>query len=353
MMNATAAGVAPARVKLGAYVTLWTILTTFLLCGAASLWGAGLQADYGSTRLVADPLMLSVLLAWLFWALRHAFSRYRVLRRLAATLEDLFLSTAQVTVVAAVSGLSIYLAAKAGATLPMRDDTLERLDSLLGFDWRAVAHWLESRPALDAILLRAYNSLALQISFVMLLGSALHPGQRNKEFVSTFLVSVIFTSAIFAFVPAIGMFGKLDEDTLDRLMDIRAGQSIMTYDCAIGIVAFPSYHTVLAIIISYSARHRYWSLIPALLVNIVMLAATSPEGGHYLVDMLAGAVVAVASILIVRRCFTYSVARRKPAGRTARLERPIECAGDLLPLPSSKRASARCLPEKLTLNVYR
>jgi len=108
MMNATAAGLATARVKLSAHITLWIVLIACLLCGAACLWSAGLQADYGSTLLVAEPMIFSVLLAWMFWALRHALSKYYVFQRLAATFEDLFLSTAQVTVMAAVSGLLIY-----------------------------------------------------------------------------------------------------------------------------------------------------------------------------------------------------------------------------------------------------
>ena len=288
--------------------------------------------------------MVFVLLGCMFWSISHAFCKFRILRQLAATFEDFFLSTAQMVGLAAVSGLLVYLAANAGASFPMRDDTLKYTDSLFGFDWYGVSRWLNDRPTLDRILLSSYQSLDLQITFLIFFRSALHTGQRNKEFTSLFLISIIITALVFVFVPAFGMFGKLDENTLDRLLDIRAGQSIMTYDCVVGIIVFPSYHTVLAILITYSARHRYWSFIPTLLVNIVMLIATSPEGGHYLTDMLAGAVVAILSILIVRHCFF----RDKLAAATLVKQFGFKCASRLLealPLAQGSPASVRYLPE--------
>ena len=335
MTNATAAGVASARMEVSAYVTLWITLTAILLCGAACLWVAGLQADFGSTLLLVEPATVFVLLGCMFSSLSNALYKFRILRQLAATFEDFFLSTAQMTGLAAVSGLLVYLAANAGARFPMRDDTLEYFDALLGFNWHVISHWIADRPTLDAFLLYAYQSLDLQITCLLFLGSALHTRQRNKEFISLFLVSIIITSIIFIFVPAFGMFGRLDENTLDRLLDIRAGQSIMTYNCVIGIITFPSYHTVLAVLITYSARYRYWSFVPALFVNIIMLTATSPEGGHYLIDMLAGAVVAMLSILIVRRCFSNGEPWWSHTGRTTWFERRIGIVGSSAVCPQA------------------
>ena len=46
---------------------------------------------------------------------------------------------------------------------------------------------------------------------------------------------------------------------------------------------------------------NYHNVHPALVVlNAIMIVSTVPYGGHYLVDVLAGAVIAVMSIVAVR-----------------------------------------------------
>ena len=61
----------------------------------------------------------------------------------------------------------------------------------------------------------------------------------------------------------------------------------------------PSYHTVLAILIIYAYRgcRRLFTL--ALVLNGVMLLSLLSEGGHYLIDLIAGGAVAVVTIAII------------------------------------------------------
>jgi membrane-associated phospholipid phosphatase len=64
-------------------------------------------------------------------------------------------------------------------------------------------------------------------------------------------------------------------------------------------VTFPSYHAVLAIITSFAVRgvrHVSW---PVALLNVAVVVSTIPEGGHYLVDVVAGAAIAMVSILLI------------------------------------------------------
>ena len=341
MADATSAGMITVRIEINSYIILWIILTTILFCEMSCLWYAGLRSDFRSALIFIEPIVLFLLMAWIFWLIGQAFYNLRIIQHAALTLQDFLFSMAQLMTLLAISGLTIYLAAYAGTVFPMRDDSLEYFDSLLGYDWRAVSHWLYNHPTLDGILLQAYDSLDLQIVLIIAFTSITYPGKRNCEFLALFLVSVVVTAMIFIFVPVFGMFGKADTETFDRLLDIRAGGSIMTYNCTASIINFPSYHTVLAILIPYSARHRCWSLIPTFLLNVVMLAATSPEGGHYLVDMLAGAVVAAVSILVVRRWLPCYEARQDHNRRVTRFERHIKIGGELPSMPSGKRIWVR------------
>lgn len=189
MTGAAVAGMATARVGLSARVMLWVILTAVFLYGTACLWIAGLQVDLMSTLPLVTQIASFITLAWIFWLLGSAFPRFYVFRRLTATLQDLFFSAAQLTTLGAVSGLLIYLAANAGARFPMRDNALEYLDALLGFDWYAFPHWLNGHPMLDEFLLNIYNTISLQAILVIVFNSVFYPGQRNEEFTTLFLIS--------------------------------------------------------------------------------------------------------------------------------------------------------------------
>ena len=62
-----------------------------------------------------------------------------------------------------------------------------------------------------------------------------------------------------------------------------------------GLISFPSYHTVLAVLLTHAHR-RSKLLIPIAAINGVMLLSIPLFGGHYLVDMIAGAAVALLAI---------------------------------------------------------
>src|SRR6185312_2809386 len=63
-----------------------------------------------------------------------------------------------------------------------------------------------------------------------------------------------------------------------------------------GIIAFPSYHAACAVILTYFLRGIPLLFPAAALFNLAMLLATPVIGGHYIVDVLAGVVVAAGTI---------------------------------------------------------
>jgi hypothetical protein len=65
-----------------------------------------------------------------------------------------------------------------------------------------------------------------------------------------------------------------------------------------GLVTFPSFHTCFAITLAWCFRD-FRRLFPiAILVNAAVLVSTLTEGGHYLVDVLAGIVITIACIVL-------------------------------------------------------
>jgi hypothetical protein len=192
-----------------------------------------------------------------------------------------------------------YLAAV--PDFPLIDTELARLDVLLfGFEWDAAARWVADRPMLDQVLQAEYFSAAYQAIAVLLIGSITHPTDRNGEFFWLFGIGLILTCAVFVFTPAVGKVGHVG-GYIETLTTIRSGLwTVLDYSRAEGIVTFPSFHATLSILLVYVVRRQPWVLAVFVPLNVLLIAATPTVGGHYLVDLPAGAIIAVASIVATR-----------------------------------------------------
>ena len=67
-----------------------------------------------------------------------------------------------------------------------------------------------------------------------------------------------------------------------------------------GIVTMPSYHTVMAVLLTYAFRRTGLVGYGIATLNLVMLLSIPPIGGHYLVDVLAGGALALGAIAVQR-----------------------------------------------------
>jgi hypothetical protein len=84
-----------------------------------------------------------------------------------------------------------------------------------------------------------------------------------------------------------------------------------------GVIAFPSFHAVSAVLFAWAfAPVRVWGPV-ALVLNGLMLASTPVLGGHYLVDVVGGIALAVASIAFANWDIKHS-GRWRPRSRLLR-----------------------------------
>jgi membrane-associated phospholipid phosphatase len=63
----------------------------------------------------------------------------------------------------------------------------------------------------------------------------------------------------------------------------------------------------MGVIFMYSVRTAKWLLAALAPLNVLLILGTVPCGGHYLVDTIAGLIVAAVSILVVRKMRRASV----------------------------------------------
>jgi hypothetical protein len=202
----------------------------------------------------------------------------------------------------AAGATATYLAAT--LAMPLRDAEFIATDAAIGFHWLAWFDFIHVHPVIQLPLFIAYVSFLPQIVGSILYFAHTRQASRNAEMLWLTMVSLILTTILSAPFPAVGpyvhFFGRPTEDIV-VLMSLRSGmEQTVVFNNLQGIITFPSFHTVLAIIFVYVHRPPSRSFVPVTILNVLMLLAIPSEGHHYLVDVIAGAAVAALSIVIVR-----------------------------------------------------
>jgi hypothetical protein len=222
--------------------------------------------------------------------------------------------TAQIVLITAVMTPLTYVAAS--ADLPMQDANLLAIDRALGFDWGAYVRTVDAHPVLAAWLNYGYTMIRWPIFAIPVVLAATQRYYRIEEFTFAFGLALIVTTIISAFVPAIGVFQQIGLDPasikhlnlqpyLDQLRDLPPARNGTLRHLDLmglgGIVTFPSFHAASAVLYAWALWPVRWMRPIVVLAFTAMLAATPINGGHYLIDVIAGIAIAALSIVAARQ----------------------------------------------------
>jgi hypothetical protein len=219
---------------------------------------------------------------------------------------------------------------------PNIDRQLAWIDRSMGFYWPSFMEWFSRHHTLTHILFFVYGLSHYQIAAVVcFLGF-----KRLPRDVDTLCLSVCIcgamTVAIWTAFPSFGaitVYGlpgqvargmrlALDSNYAHALMDLaRFGPAKLSTISTKGIVGFPSFHTAEGVFAIWFVRK--WSRLLAMfaIFNCAMFLSVPLQGGHHLVDVLGGAVVAVISIWIASALQDYLMRGRSPEDLAKSLDR--------------------------------
>lgn len=214
---------------------------------------------------------------------------------------------------ACASTLSYAVASTGG---PLWDATFLAWDRALGLDGRAYLAFVDAHPWLGLALTLAYRSLMPQMALAITLLGFAGRLRALREFVLAFAVAGTATVLLSALLPAMDGFVHLRLSPADfpnlrpaaayahvaHLAGLRDGSlRVVSLDGIEGIITFPSFHTALGVLFAWTFWRVRAARVPALILNALLVASTPVDGGHYFVDVVAGAALAVAAIGVARR----------------------------------------------------
>jgi membrane-associated phospholipid phosphatase len=209
------------------------------------------------------------------------------------------------TIVCIVGAVASYVAMKQSG--PLTDGLLDRADRAMGFNWLAIRAWIDQYPILLSVLGNAYRSCGPMPAIIMVLLCASGRAEHCYRFIRIFSVALIVTMGVAFFFPAIAAFAFYDYSPLPanaayygQIIDgLRDGSltAIDIHDLG-GIVTFPSFHATMAILFGWALWPIRRARAVVLIVNSLMWVSAVPIGGHYVVDIIGGSVVAILAIRI-------------------------------------------------------
>jgi membrane-associated phospholipid phosphatase len=198
---------------------------------------------------------------------------------------------------------------------PLQDKNLFAFDQFFGLDWRSYLNAVD-RHRLGNICNFGYRMFSWQPLLIPIFLCLSGDVARAYQFSLAFLLTVMLTVVISAFLPATGAYAFLglspsdyphlhpvdDFDHMRHLPLLREGKMrVLEIGQLTGIVTFPSFHAAGAMLYLWALWTIRWMRPIALICNVLLLLSTPIDGGHYFIDVVAGVSLAILAILAVRR----------------------------------------------------
>ncbi len=208
--------------------------------------------------------------------------------------------------------------------LPIRtapvDLMLVNFDAHFGYSWPGAVALAAEWPTVARALFFVYFGSLPQLVFVVLLLGFAGKADALWHFLLTGVLGVMGCIAIWFVFPTFGpstlytlspeLLAKIDlgvtpEYGAELLRLGRDGPTYISPAHVLGLIGFPSFHTVMACMsVVFLARFK-WIMPFAVLLNIAMVPAILVHGGHHLSDVFGGVVMfglayLVAGKLLVR-----------------------------------------------------
>lgn len=210
-------------------------------------------------------------------------------------------------------------------TGPRIDGLLAHIDHAMGFSWPALMTFAANHLLLTYLLKLTYLSVMPQTVLLLFLLGWKKDSEQIYRLCFALASSALVTILIWTAFPAFGAFSvfslpsavasklglALDGNYGKALVHmLNAGPGFISPRELRGLVGFPSYHTVQALLLIWYARNLPYLRWLSLVLNSVVLFAVPIHGGHHLIDMFGGGAVTIFSVILAGRIVAFAVAKK-------------------------------------------
>ena len=186
---------------------------------------------------------------------------------------------------------------------PWIDPWLLHVDQLLGFKSAQLLAWVHAHAEIKPFLVFAYNAWVFEVLIVPLVLLFLGHFKKLMWLIHASLISIIVGGLIYFFLPSLppasvvhsAYFLDSSHILIQRFFDLRKHLPLDPKTLSAGLISFPSFHVINALLSLMAIWHLKYVRWPLLFLNVVLVLSTMMLGFHYLVDVIAAIVIVVCS----------------------------------------------------------
>jgi len=272
------------------YASVFLLTLTFAGCRITSI---RLDEPFNALLAVAIAIVATLPLP-LYW---HEKGKVN-LREAAFTINWAFVMVACVPFLVAIAG-------RIGSAFPMQDSRFADLDHSIGINVPGIMAFAQRIGVANAIN-RTYMMLSPFVVFAFLLPALTGKPLPARRFITSNLIAFALGLPLFVLFPAAGPWsGYHFPPGPDRfaceagLLQLRQAGPYIFHPA--GVVCFPSFHVIWAVLAAHTLWGFRWLRVPAATVAGLIIVSTLTLGWHYFVDVLAGLIVASIAVTLSRR----------------------------------------------------
>lgn len=186
----------------------------------------------------------------------------------------------------------------------LQDAQLTRIDQYLNAGVPSIIAWASSHRVLS-FASECYRLSLLPFLVAYLLPALMGRAKSAQRFVRVNVVAFVVGIALFAWFPAIGPWYGYHFAPTAMQADCQAGVFAVRLPGIyilhlFGIVCFPSFHVIWAVLGANSLWEFRFLRVPAIIASGLVLYSTMTTGWHYFSDVIGGVAVAAVAILVVK-----------------------------------------------------
>lgn len=187
---------------------------------------------------------------------------------------------------------------------PLIDQRLIAVDAALGYDWAGFVTGLADWPPGFGRFGWLYLGALAQMMVLIVTLAVMRRTRQMHCFLLTGVIAMTLTIAFWWLWPSIGpsAYAGIAPEVIQRIgllttpavgagwRDlVEFGPAVITPTVISGVVAFPSFHMIMALMVAFYARRT--PLFPFFATaSLCMIPATLSHGGHHLSDIFGGVV---------------------------------------------------------------
>ena len=187
------------------------------------------------------------------------------------------------------------------------DEYLVTADYWFGINTPLIMAWVHTHPFIHQWLNKIYFSLTWQLTIIPAVMLCFNARKMLSVFFISVLISFFIGTAIYYFFPTMapsGVFHSIyftKQQHATSLAFYQVHHRIPITESDGGLIAFPSFHVVWALILTYCCFPKKYIFYPLFIYNLILIASTVLLGWHYLMDVLSGILLALIGIYLAEK----------------------------------------------------